>query len=564
MTREELLGRLASEPFDILVIGGGIVGAGIARDAALRGLKVALIEQGDFASGTSSKTSKLIHGGLRYLEHGRLRLVYESLRERRVLRTIAPALVHPLPLVLPIYDGSPRAPWQIALGLRLYDCLALGHALPTDGPAVVGVGPRCHRLLSARQALMLEPALRAQGLHAAGLFTDCQMDDARLCLAHILQAVSFGAVCCNYVRLRTLLKARQRVCGGVGEDLLTGRSVEIQAQVVVNATGPWSDQVRRLSDEQAPRRLAPTKGIHLILPRLTREALCVQARADRRMFFILPWGDDSLVGTTETAIEEGSLETLSAEAGEVGYLLEEVNRVVQGSRVDVDDVLGTYAGARPLLAFSGGAARASREHRIEVDRWGLVSVMGGKYTTARLMAKQVVDLLVRGHRWSIDSIDRCLTDQVSLMEGVHPMGLDHWHELTRDVDPALLARLLTRYGAGALRILQLIDRDATLAQPVCPHHDHVAAELVHAIQEELACTVTDLLARRTRIAWSSCQGLDLLSTGTDLLQRYGRVSPEEVGEQAEAYRQFLARNLSFRASAAKIQQGAGITGDDES
>lgn len=545
MTREELLGRLGSDPFDVLIVGGGIVGAGIARDAALRGLKVALVEQGDFASGTSSKTSKLIHGGLRYLEHGRLRLVYESLRERRVLRTIAPALVHPLPLALPIYDVSPRAPWQVALGLWLYDLLALGHALPADGPAVVGVRPRRPRLLSARQALRLEPALRAQGLRAAGLFTDCQMDDARLCLAHVLQAVSFGAVCCNYVRLRTLLKARQRVCGGVGEDLLTGRSVEIHAQAVVNATGPWSDEVRRLSDEQAPRRLAPTKGIHLILPRITREALCVQARADRRMFFILPWGDYSLVGTTETAIEDHSLEALSAEAGEVGYLLEEVNRVVQGSRVDVDDVLGTYAGARPLLAFGGGAARASREHRIDVDRWGLVSVMGGKYTTARLMAKQAVDLLVHRQRWRID---RCLTDQVSLMEGIHPMALDHWHELTRDVDQALLARLLTRYGAGALRILQLIDRDAALAQPVCPHHDHVAAELVYAMQDELACTVTDLLARRTRIAWSSCQGLDLLSTTADLLQRYGRVSPTEVQEQMEAYRQFLSRGLGFRAS----------------
>ncbi|MDP3723728.1 MAG: glycerol-3-phosphate dehydrogenase/oxidase [Candidatus Omnitrophota bacterium] len=554
MTREELLGRLASEPFDILVIGGGIVGAAIARDAALRGLKVALVEQGDFAGGTSSKTSKLIHGGLRYLEHGRLRLVYESLRERRVLRTIAPALVHPLPIALPVYDGSPRAPWQIGLGLRLYEWLAMGQALPADGPAVVGVSQRRPRLVSAHEALRLEPALRAQGLRAAGLFTDCQMDDARLCLAHVLQAVSFGAVCCNYVRLRTLLKARQRVCGGVGEDLLRGRSLEIHAQVVVNATGPWSDEVRRLSDGQAPRRLAPTKGIHLILPRFTREALCVQARADRRMLFILPWGDYSLVGTTETAIEDESLETLSAEAEEVGYLLEEVNHVVQGDRVDEGDVLGTYAGARPLLAFTGGATRASREHRIEEDRWGLVSVMGGKYTTARLMAKQVMDLLVRGRRWRVD---RCLTDQVSLMEGVHPMGVDHWQELTRDVDPALLARLLTRYGAGALRILQLIDQDAALAQPVCPHHDHVAAELVYAMQEELACTVTDLLARRTRIAWSSCQGLDLLSTAADLLQRYGRVTPAEVHEQMEAYRRFLASGLSFRAGAAKVQQGVG-------
>ena len=529
-SRDASVARLRGQRFDVLIIGGGIVGAGIARDAAMRGLKVALIEQGDFASGTSSKTSKLIHGGLRYLEHGHLRLVFESLQERHVLRTIAPSFVHPLSLLLPVYAGDLRPAWKVNVGLWLYDLLATGRNI------------RTHRMLGARRALALEPGLQVDGLRAAGLYADCQMDDARVCLANILQAVSWGAVCCNYVRLRELIKADHRVCGGVAEDVLTGRSLEIQAHVVVNATGPWSDRVRRLSESDAPKRLAPSKGIHLIVPRLAQEALFVQGRADGRMLFLLPWGEYSLVGTTETAVGD-SLDALAASSDEVGYLLDEVNRVLPGSRLDESDIIATFAGARPLLASAGTSTQASREHRIEIDRWGLVSVMGGKFTTYRLIAQQTVDLLVTRHRWRVD---RCLTDQVTLLEMIHPVSVEYWHGLTRQIDPDLLARLLTRYGAGTFPILQLLSRDPALSQPICPHHEVIQAELVHAFQGEFAATLTDVLARRTRIAWSSCQGLDALSTVADLFQRYGRLTPARVGQQVEHYQQFLAQSLAFR------------------
>ena len=529
-SRSALLARLAAQPFDLLIVGGGIVGAGIARDAAMRGLKVALIEQGDFASGTSSKTSKLIHGGLRYLEHGHVRLVFESLRERHALRTIAPTLVHPLSLLLPVYAGDERAAWKVNLGLWLYDLLAVGRGL------------RSHRMLSARRALALEPGLRIDGFKAAGLYTDCQMDDARVCLSNVLQAVSFGAVCCNYTRLRAFLTHDGALCGAAAEDVFTGRTVEVRARAVVNATGPWADRIRQLSDPSARARLAPTKGVHLVIPRVAHQALFVQARADRRLVFILPWGEYSLVGTTETALD-GSLDALCANADEVGYLLDEVNRVLPGGHVREDDVIATFAGARPLLSFSGFAAQASREHQIEVDRCGLVSVMGGKYTTYRVMAQDVVDALVRRYRWRAD---RCLTDQVSLLETPQPIALDHWRHAIRAVDPDLLARLLSRYGAGTFRILQLIDRDPSLAHPVCPHHECVEAELLHAIQQEVACTITDVLARRTRIAFSSCQGLDLLSTMTGLFQGYAGVSREAIEQQVEGYQQFLAQGLAFR------------------
>jgi glycerol-3-phosphate dehydrogenase len=532
-SRDILLASLSSRRFDVLVIGGGIVGAGIARDAAMRGLKVALIEQGDFASGTSSKTSKLIHGGLRYLEHGYLRLVFESLRERHVLRTIIPAYVHPLSLLLPVYQGDLRSAWKVRMGLGLYDVLAAGRKI------------RRHRMVSARRALALEPGLRSEGLRAAGLYADCQMDDARVCLANILQAIGFGAVCGNYVKLRTFLTVQQRVCGGAVEDVLTGRSFDIHAQVVVNATGPWSDRVRRLSDSSAPQRIAPNKGTHLLLPRVAQEALFIQGRADGRMLFLLPWGEYTLVGTTEVPAGD-SLESLAASADEVDYLLKEVNRLLPGSNVDADDVVATYAGARPLLAHTGSATQASREHRIEIDRWGLVSVMGGKFTTYRRMAQQAVDVLIGLGRWKAD---RCLTDQVNLLEIIQPVSLTRWQEVTRSIDPDLLARLLTRYGGGAFRILSVLSREPALAQPVCPHHEYIQAELVHALQGEMACTLVDVLARRTRIAWSPCQGLEALPTVADLCRRYGGATPAGTDAQVEEYRRFLARGLAFRQQA---------------
>ncbi len=530
--RDVLLHRLRTQSFDLLIVGGGIVGAGIARDAAMRGLRVALIEQGDFASGTSSKTSKLIHGGLRYLEQGHLRLVFESLRERAVLREIAPALVHPRSLLLPIYDGNTRPMWKVRSGLGLYDLLAWGRNI------------RPHRVLSPKRALALEAGLRLDGLRGAGLYADCQMDDARLCLANIIQAVGFGAVCVNYVTLRAFLRANGQLCGGTIQERHSGDVIEVQARVVINATGPWVDGVRRLSEAAAPSRLAPTKGIHLVLPRMTEQALFVEARSDRRMLFLLPWGDYTLVGTTESPIGD-SLDTLRASAEEVGYLLEEVHRVLPGTHLGEDDVMATFAGARPLLAFSGPSSRASREHRIEIDRWGLVSVMGGKYTTYRRMAQQAVDVVVRQHRWRAD---RCLTDQVSLFDVVQPVTLHHWQDLVRSVDPDLMTRLLTQYGAGVFHLLRLLNQEPELARPLCPHHETIAAELAYAVQQELACTVTDLLARRTRIAWSSCQGLDALTTVADGLHRYGAVPRTAIEQQIAEYHQFLAQGLAFRGT----------------
>jgi glycerol-3-phosphate dehydrogenase len=527
--RAQLLQRLGAQPVDVLVIGGGIVGAAIARDAAMRGLRVSLIEQGDFAGGTSSKTSKLIHGGLRYLESGQVRLVLESLRERRILRTIAPPFVRPIPLLLPIYRGDQRSRGIIQFGLWLYDLLGLSSTM------------RRHRILSVDEVQRLEPQLSTDGLQAAASFLDCQMDDARLCLATILQAIRFGATCCNYVRAVSLPKVSGRIHGAVLQDVLSGQTMEVRAGMVVNATGPWGDGLRRLSDRRAGGRLAPTKGIHLVVPRVLDQPLYVQTRSQGRMVFLLPWNGYTLVGTTESPVED--LDHLAATSDEAVYLLSQANRVLRDRQLAPSDILSSFAGARPLLAYEGSATRASREHHIEIDRFGLISVMGGKYTTHRVMAKQAVDLIVAMTR---RRVDRCLTDQVSLLESTHPIVLDRWQDVTRHMPPVLVGRLMARYGTGIFRMLQLIAFEPQLAQPVCQHHETILAELVYGVQDELACTVSDLLLRRTSIGYSQCHGLDGLPAMRDVLHRYGRIPQEQLEAQVEQYLTWVAQATACR------------------
>ncbi len=524
--RRLLLDRLERRAFDLLIIGGGIVGAGIARDAAMRGLSVALIEQGDFASGTSSKTSKLIHGGLRYLEQGRIRLVAESVREREVLRTIAPEVVNPLSLLLPLYRDNSRPVWKIRAGLWLYDRFASGNAaIPSS-------------LLTADQALAEEPRLSKEGLLAAGRYGDCQMNDARLCLLNVLQASGFGSVCLNYARARALLFAQGQVCGAAVEDILDGQAYEVRAAVVVNATGPWSDAVRRLSTEDAPARLAPTKGIHLIVPRISRNGLFIEAKRDRRMIFVLPWGADaSLIGTTESPVD-GPLDALRPQPDEISYLLEEIRRAMPGEGLSERDLIASFAGARPLLTYAGSTSKASREHAIEVDKNSLISILGGKYTTYRRMSQEVTDLVMRSMG---RPGERCVTDRVSLLEEVPELALGPWRSVLDRLGPETVARLIGRYGMDALSVFRLVQQDPALAQPACSHHPYLAAELVHAIRNELACTITDVLARRTGVAWSACHGLEILPSLVKWFEQHAGYSHARMARQVDAYVGFLSR-----------------------
>lgn len=364
------LSALANAPFDLLVIGGGILGAGIARDATLRGLRVALIDKADFASGTSSRSSKLIHGGLRYLEQFNFRLVAESCRERTRLRELAPHLVHPCEFIFPVYAGDSRPLWKIRLGLLLYDAIARGS----------------HRTLTPPQIAELEPGLNQLNLRGAVAYQDCREDDARFCLETIFHAADCGAVCANYCELTSLTSEIAHV-----RDTLTGDAFTIQARHFINAAGPWVEQIAGLAGVD-PRSVAlsPTKGVHLVLPALTHgRAITFQTQRDNRIAFVIPWDDYSLVGTTDTDWT-GDPATAHATPADVDYLRSEVRRLFPAA----GDVITTFAGVRALLRSDARHPSArSREHRIVRHRANFLSVAGGKYTTFRLIAEQVVNVI---------------------------------------------------------------------------------------------------------------------------------------------------------------------------
>jgi len=359
------LAALADTTFDVLVIGGGILGAGVARDAALRGLRVALVDQADFASGTSSRSTKLIHGGFRYLEQYAFGLVAESCRERHLLQQLAPDRVRPLPLLLPVYAGDVRPLWKIRLGMTLYDLLARD------------------RNTAPHKSVEPPPGLRRDGLRGVIQFYDCQVNDARFCLDNLRHAAELGAVCANYCAVTGFRAGAAQV-----RDVISNLQFEIPAKYFVNAAGPWVGRVAQLIGHDVP--LSPTKGVHLLLPRLTAgHGIFFQARSDGRLLFVLPWGDCSLVGTTDTDFT-GDPATARAERADVDYLLRELRWILPDAPTDI---LTTFAGVRALRGNHRAPSARPREHRILRHSENFLSVAGGKYTTYRRIAQQVVDQL---------------------------------------------------------------------------------------------------------------------------------------------------------------------------
>lgn len=379
--------RLAKRRFDLLVVGGGISGAGIARDAALRGLAVALVDRDDFASGTSSRTSRLVHGGVRYLEHGYLHLVFEASRERRLLLDLAPLLVHPLKFTWPVYRGARIPRWKLGAGLWLYDLLALFRNVAR------------HRRLSRDEVLAAEPRLAHDGLVGGAAYFDAQTQDARLTLAVVVDAVAAGAVALNHAAAVSLLSEGDRAAGARIRDELTGETFDVHASLVVNATGPWTDTLRRLEDPSARPAVLGTKGVHLTVPagRVGNAgALILLSPVDGREMFVLPNGAHTLIGTTDTPTREHP-EQVRASRGEVKYLLDSVNAFFPAARLEADDVVCAWAGIRPLVASWGGGdpAKASREHELATGPRGMITVTGGKLTTYRSMAEEAVDVVQR-------------------------------------------------------------------------------------------------------------------------------------------------------------------------
>lgn len=493
MNRQQDVGALGAETFDLLVVGGGITGAGVARDAAMRGLRTALVDAQDFAGGTSSRSSRLIHGGLRYLEHGWFKLVFEASRERRILMEIAPHLVRPCPFVFPAFRGARVKRWQISAAVFLYDALALFR--------------NAHRFawLTRRSVMRAEPQLRDTGLTGGARYWDALTDDSRLTLATIRAASAAGAVCVNYVRVLGFERAGGRIRGALCRDLETGVEFTVKARSVVNATGPWSDTVRRFDEPDARPLLRLTKGAHISVSRArigNHGAVTLTSPIDGRVMFVLPAGDVSVVGTTDTDFD-GTPDRVAAEPEDVTYLLRSANAVFPSARLHYEDVIAVWAGLRPLLASpKASTAAVPREHVISVSRSGLISIVGGKLTTYRVMARQVVDAAVR-QLAALDgrpAVRRAPTDRVPLPGGeVRDLATLIGEMVKEGTDAAIAHHLVDRYGAEAPSVARLLHADASLAMPLCEGAGDLRAEVVHQVRREYARTVADVLVRRTHL-----------------------------------------------------------------
>ncbi len=482
------LDRLRTETFDVVVIGGGVVGAGCALDAAARGLDVALIEARDLASGTSSRSSKLIHGGLRYLEQQEFGLVREALKERSLLlNTLAPHLVHPVPFLCPLTHRA----WErayLGAGMLLYDSLG-GYK-----------GMQRHRHLTRRGALRIAPALKPDSLVGAVQYWDAQVDDARHTMEIARTAAHHGAAVVANCEATGFRNEGGRVVGIMARDALSGDEIEIDARQVVNATGVWTDDIQHLIGERGKFRVRASKGVHLVVP---RDRLQLDTglilRTESSVLFVIPWGRHWVIGTTDTGWELDKHHP-AATRKDIDYVLEQANRVLV-SPLEHEDVEGVYAGLRPLLeGESEESSQLSREHTVAVPTPGVVAVAGGKYTTYRVMARDAIDTAARG----LDAkVPESPTETVELLGAVGYHAL--WNRRRRLADEsglhlARVEHLLKRYGALIEDLFALIAEDPSLSEPLPGAEDYLRVEVLYAVLCEGALHLDDVLARRTRIS----------------------------------------------------------------
>ncbi|HWC11076.1 MAG TPA: glycerol-3-phosphate dehydrogenase/oxidase [Acidimicrobiales bacterium] len=481
--REEALGRLASETFDVLVVGGGVTGAGVALDAASRGLTTALVERQDLAWGTSSRSSKMVHGGLRYLQQGEISLVRQALAERQTALRNAPHLVRVLPFMMPMHRRGGLIPARLAPLLRtalvFYD-LAGGRA----------IGKR-HRRLGRQEALAHMPTLTPDELSHAYLYYDARVDDARLAVALArTAALDHGAAVANYAPVVAVRKDGRGRAVGVTLDTGDGR-LDVEARAVVNSGGVWVDDVNVLDEGEEARSMRPAKGVHVVVPSslLGNDVAVIMPAGRGGSIFAVPWGDLTYVGTTDVDYE-GSFDDLHCNADDVGYLLRHLNASVE-TEVTPSDVVGSWAGLRPLLrdAKSEKSADLSRRHRVTRSASGVVTVAGGKLTTYREMAEDAVDEVLRG----LDRSAKCRTKTLPLRGARGHDQVDH-----RGLGAPLRDHLATRYGGEADAVIAMVLADRDLGRPLVPGLPYVRAEAVHAVRAEMAGTVDDVLSRRTR------------------------------------------------------------------
>lgn len=533
-SRGAQLARLASESFDVLIVGGGITGAGIAWDAASRGLRVALIERADFASGTSSRSSKLIHGGLRYLAQGHLGLTREALGERGRLQRLAPHLVELLPFTFPVFSGvAERA--KLTAGLWLYDAFAAGSGAPR------------HSWLDKAATLSLAPGLASDQLAGAFVYRDARTDDARLVVEVLRAAVAEGAAISNYLPMQGLLMAKGRIIGVAAEDQVTGEPLEIQARTVVLAAGVWLDHLLPPTSGEG-RRVRPAKGVHLFLnsgPLPPTTALYLSTTSDGRLIFVVPWLGKIMVGTTDTPYS-GDLATPRATKEDVRYLLAAVNRAFPSADLSTADVLSTQAGLRPLVSLGEGAERRttslSREERIFELEKGVIGVAGGKLTTFRRMAEKVVDVVAK-RLADTRAIGSSRTAHQPLSGFARAMDGDayvSWREAALAGLPqpaqAMRARLIARYGAHYPAVEGLVHEEPHLGEALAPGQPFLKAEALFAVRHEQAVTIGDVLAQRLRLSLLVADhGQTTVSTVADMLTSHHGWTGSRRKAAIEAY-----------------------------
>jgi glycerol-3-phosphate dehydrogenase len=574
--RSQALAALTQEEFDVVVVGGGITGAGVALDAAARGYSVALLERADYASGTSSRSSKLVHGGLRYLQNFDLGLVREALLERRLMVSLAPHLVHPLPLVVAAFDGA-HPDRLVGVGLNLYDVMAVDRerlrsrrsrrgrsqgagAVQEDGVQAVSAGedeswsPARHRVISGEEVVELLPALAGREPTSGYLFYDCQTDDVRLVLTVLGEAERFGAVCANRLDVTALLEQDGRACGVHVRDVESGELFQVRAANVVNATGVWADELRpqELHDEAELPSIRPSRGTHITLSHsdLPLVGGAIVPAGSGRSIFALPWLGHTLVGTTDNDYE-GPLDHVMPADDDVDYLLQAVNSFF-GTELEPEDLTGAFAGVRPLIA-TGDPRKSvdiSRKAELYETSSGMITITGGKLTTWRRMAKMTVDRLVERDAREAP----CRTHEIPLGQAISPQELPR----VEGVPDESYRALAGRYGHGAHDVLALAADRGELAQPIVPGLPDLLAEAALAARREQARSIGDVMLRRTRLGLLASRELTSPPGGEPPapVRRVGDVLARELGWEPER----LALELAAFASEARQE---GIAGQND-
>jgi len=530
--RDAAIESLAHDEFDILVIGGGVTGAGAVLDAASRGLKVALVEARDLASGTSSRSSKLIHGGLRYLEQYDFKLVREALHERELMvSSLSPHLVKPVGFLYPLHEKLKDRTY-VGAGLALYDVLrGFQRALPW------------HKHLSGKKIAEIAPSLRQDIVTGAVKYYDAQVDDARHTMTIIRTAARHGATIATRVEVEDLIKDGKRVVGATVIDTVTGKKIKVSAKAVVMCAGIWSDEMHQRFGLKAGYGVTMSKGVHIVVPgHAIKSNTGIILKTAISVLFLIPWGDKWIVGTTDTPYEGDRSKPLATQK-DVQYILDQANRVLD-PQLKAEDIIGVFAGLRPLVANKTGSAttKLSREHTVDRPAPGFVSIAGGKYTTYRVMAKDAVDLAVLDLR-------RLVNDSVT--EKLPLIGADGYFALKQQVtkiaedhsiSEATVTHLLDRYGSLIEEVLALIAEDASLSERIIPELAYLKAEILHAVTHEGALSVEDVLLRRTRISFEAFDG------GADAAKEVAKIIGEVLGWSAKE------RNDSVNAFLAVIEK----------